>query len=132
MSYLNKKQYCIELHNMSQKLRHENITHNTSMHIIEKHSRTFNQTGIKVSKTAKIRKRYNQVPHLTQDTTWERNKTTINITDKNQEVSPFPAGDNTAAMNRRESRRNTRHKKHKYSIKEVTALERSVIFHWRT
>ena len=30
--------------------------------------------------------------------------------DKNQEVSPFPAGDNTVAMNRRESIGNTRHK----------------------
>ena len=29
---------------------------------------------IKVRKTAKIRKRYNQVPHLTQDTTWESGK----------------------------------------------------------
>ena len=28
-------------------------------------------TLFKVSKMAKIRKRYNQVPHLTQDTTWE-------------------------------------------------------------
>ena len=26
---------------------------------------------MKVSKEAKIRNRYNQVPHLTQDTTWE-------------------------------------------------------------
>ena len=34
---------------------------------------------LKVRKTAKIRKRYNQVPHLTQDTTWESNKNTINI-----------------------------------------------------
>ena len=33
---------------------------------------------------AKIRKRYNQVPHLTQDTTWESNKNTINITNKSQ------------------------------------------------
>ena len=33
----------------------------------------------KVRKTAKIRKRYNQVPHLTQGTTWESNKNTINI-----------------------------------------------------
>ena len=29
---------------------------------------------IEVRKTAKIRKRYNQVQHLTQDTTWEINK----------------------------------------------------------
>ena len=37
----------------------------------------------KVRKTGKIRKRYNQVPHLTQDTTWESNKkNTINITIK--------------------------------------------------
>ena len=29
---------------------------------------------------------------------------------KSQEVSPFPAGDHKAAMNRRESMRSTRHK----------------------
>ena len=34
---------------------------------------------LKVRKTAKIRKRYNQVPHLTQGTTWESNKNTLNI-----------------------------------------------------
>ena len=73
----------------------------------------------KVRKTAKIRRRYNQVPHLTQDTTWESNKNTINITNKSKEASPFPAGDHKAAMNRRESMRNTRHKKHKRSTKEV-------------
>ena len=70
----------------------------------------------KVRKTAKIRKRYNQVPHLTQDSTWESNKNTIKITNKSQEVSPFPAGDHRAAMNRRESMRNKRHKKHKWSF----------------
>ena len=62
---------------------------------------------------ARIRKRYNQVPHPTQDTTWESKKNTLNITNKSQEVSPFPAGDHNAAMNRRQSMRNTRHKKHK-------------------
>ena len=67
----------------------------------------------KVRKTAKIRKRYNQVPHLTENTTWESNKNTINIINKSQEVSPFPAGDHKAAMNRQESMRNTRHKKRK-------------------
>ena len=66
---------------------------------------------LKVRKAAKNRKRYNQVPHLTgQDTTWERNKNTINITNKSQEVSRFPAGDHKAPMNRRDSMRNTRHK----------------------
>ena len=61
-------------------------------------------------KSAMIRKRSNQVPHLTQDTTWESNKNIINITKKSQEVSPFQAGDHKTAMNRRESMRNTRHK----------------------
>ena len=32
---------------------------------------------IKVRKAAKIRNRYNKVPHLTQDTTWESDKNTI-------------------------------------------------------
>ena len=50
-----------------------------------------------VRKTAKIRKRYNM----------GSNKNTINITNKSQVVSFFPAGDHKAAMNRRESMRNT-------------------------
>ena len=32
---------------------------------------------VKVRKVAKISNRYNQVPHLTQDTTWESDKNTI-------------------------------------------------------
>ena len=39
----------------------------------------------------------------------ESNNNTINITNKSQEVSPFPAGDHKAAMNRRETMKNTRH-----------------------
>ena len=61
-------------------------------------------------KGGNIRKRYNQVPNLTQDTTWESNKNTIYVTNKSQEVSLFPAGDHKAAMNRRKSMRYTRHK----------------------
>ena len=45
------------------------------------------ETVLKVRKTAKITKRYNQAPHLTQDTTWESNKTTINIINKSQQVT---------------------------------------------
>ena len=67
----------------------------------------------KSKKGAQFRKRYNQVPHQTQDTTWESNKNTINITNKSQEVSPFSAGDHKAAMNRRKSMRIKTHKKHK-------------------
>ena len=64
----------------------------------------------KVRKTARIMNQYNQVPHLSQGTKWENNKITMNITNKSQEVSPFPSGDRKAAMNRRESMTNTRHK----------------------
>ena len=37
--------------------------------------------------------RYNQEPHLSQDTKWESNKITINITNNSKEVSTFPLGD---------------------------------------
>ena len=54
-------------------------THNTNSHIIAgRQLKLSNQLSLplrddyKVRKIAKIRKRYNQVPHLTQDTTWER------------------------------------------------------------
>ena len=62
---------------------------------------------LQVRKTAMIRNRYNQVTHLSRDTKWEGNTITINITNKSQEVSPFPAGEHKAAMKRRESMANT-------------------------
>ena len=34
-------------------------------------------------------------------TTWESDKTRLNITNESQEVSPFQEGENKAAMNRR-------------------------------
>ena len=74
-----------------------------------------------VSKGAKIRNRYNQVPHLTQDTKWESGKLTVDTTNESQEVSPFPAGDHKAHINRR-AQRHSKHKteqKHKRSTKEV-------------
>ena len=52
----------------------------------------------KVKKKAKIRNRYNQAPHLTQDTTWERNNNTIkHHIQERQEVSPCPEGNHKAA-----------------------------------
>ena len=67
---------------------------------INKKSRAFyfREKHYKVRKEAKIRKRYNQVPKMTQDTTLESNKNTINITNKSQEVSPFPAGDQRSTV----------------------------------
>ena len=64
---------------------------------------------IKVSKVAMIRNVYNQVPHLTQDTNGKVTSSQIDTTNESQEVSPFPAGDHKAHINRRIQR----HSKHK-------------------
>ena len=63
----------------------------------------------KVSKDAKIRNRYNQVPHLTQDTNGKVTNSQLDITNECKEVSPFPAGDHKAHVNRHVQR----HSKHK-------------------
>ena len=71
---------------------------------------------VKVSKGAKIRNRYNQVPYQ-----WESYKLTVRHNNESQEVSPFPAGDHKAHINRR-AQRHSKHKteqKHKRSTKEV-------------
>ena len=49
-----------------------------------------------VRKRAKIRNRYNQPPHLTQDTNGKVTTSQINITIESQEVSPFTADDHKA------------------------------------
>ena len=52
----------------------------------------------KVGKKAKIWNRYDQVPHMTQDTVLESDKNTKkHQIQESQEVSPFPAGDYKAA-----------------------------------
>ena len=64
---------------------------------------------IKESKGAKIRNRYNQVPHLTQDSNGKVTNSLLDTTNKSQEVRPFPAGDHKAQINRSAQR----HYKHK-------------------
>ena len=63
----------------------------------------------KVSKGAKIRNHYNQVPHLTQDTNGKVTNSQLYTTNESQEVSSFPACDHKAQINRRTQR----HNKHK-------------------
>ena len=75
----------------------------------------------KVSKGAKIRNRFNQVPHLTQDTYEKVTNSQSDTTNESQEVSPFQAGDHKAHINRR-AQRHSKHKTekaHKRSTKEV-------------
>ena len=81
----------------------------------------------KVSKGAKIRNRYNQVPHLTQDTNWKVTNSQLYTTNESQEVSPFPAGDHKAQINRRTQRHNKHKTEKKLKIhKRSNALEQSV------
>ena len=79
------------------------------------------QQLLKVSKGAKIRNRYNQLPHLAQDTNGKVTNSQSDTTNESQEVSPFPAGDHKAHINRR-AQRHSKHKieqTHKISTKEV-------------
>ena len=57
-----------------------------------------------MSKGAKIRNQYNQVPHLTQDTNGKVTNSKLDTTNESQEVSPFPEGD---------------HKMHKHKTKNI-------------
>ena len=81
---------------------------------------------------ARIRNRYNQVPHLTQDTNGKVTNSQLDTTNESQEVSPFPAGDHTAHINRRAQRhRNLRQKKHKRSTKEIPPYNGQLNIYWR-
>ena len=51
----------------------------------------------KVIKGAKIRNRYNHVPHLTQDTNGKVINKQVDTTNESQEVSPLPAGESLKA-----------------------------------
>ena len=88
---------------------------------------------VKVSKGAKIRNRYNQVPHLTQDTNGKVTNSQLDTSNECQEISPFPAGDPKAHINRRAQRHSKR--KTKKNIKNPQKRYRlgtvSNIFYWR-
>ena len=61
---------------------------------------------MKVRKGVKIRNRYNQVPNLTKDTNGKVTISQLHITNESQEVSPFPAGDHKATINRHARKHN--------------------------
>ena len=84
---------------------------------------------IKVSNDAKISNRYNQVPHLTQDTNGKLTNSKLDTTNESQEVIPFPAGDHKAHINKRANTRqnkNIKDPQKKYRLRTV-----SKIFYWR-
>ena len=80
---------------------------------------------MKVSKGAKIRNRYHQVPHLTHDTNGKVTNSQLDTTNESQEDSPFPAVDHKAHINRHA---HSKHKTEKKILihKRSTALERSL------
>ena len=90
---------------------------------------------LKVSKGAKIRNRYNQVPYLTQDTNGKVTNSQLDTTNESQEVSPFPAGDHKAHINRR-AQRHSKHKTEKTTTKDPQKKHRlgtvSKIFYLRS
>ena len=74
-----------------------------------------------ISKGAKIRNRYNQVRHLTQDTNGKVTNSWLDTTKESQEVSPFPGVDHKAHIKRcaQSHNKHKTEKKHKRSTKEV-------------
>ena len=106
-----------------QKFEHKDHKHEPKKHNKSKTTR--------VIKGAKIRNRYNQAPHLTQDTNGKVTNSQLDTTNESQEVSHFTAGDHMAKINRRTQRHN-KHKTEKMIHKRSTTLEQSVkIFYWR-
>ena len=86
----------------------------------------------KISKGAKIRNRYNQVPHLTHNTNGNATNSQLDTTNDSQEVGPFPAGDHKAHLNRR-PQRHSKHKTEKnikYPQKKYCLGTVSKIFYW--
>ena len=53
-----------------------------------------------------VRNRYNQAPHLTQETNGKVTASQLDITNESQEVSPFSTGDHKASTNRRARKHN--------------------------
>ena len=75
----------------------------------------------------KIRNRYDQVPHLTQDTNGKVTNSQWDITSKNKDVSLFPASDHKTTINRCAQKHNKHSKEITCMIhKRSTAFEQSV------
>ena len=79
----------------------------------------------KVSKGAKIRNRYNQVPLLTQDTNGKVTNSQLDTTNECQEVSPFPTDEHKDIANTKQNK-NIKDTEKKYLLGTV-----SKIFYWR-
>ena len=89
------------------------------------------QSVIKVREGAKIRNRYNQVLHLTNDTNGKVTNSQLDTTDESQEVSCFPAGDHKHILtDAHKGIANIRKKNIKYPHKKYRLG--TVVYKWRT
>ena len=75
---------------------------------------------------AKIRNQYNQVPHLTQDTNGKVTNSQLDTTNESQEVSPFPAGDHKAHINR-PTQRHSKHKTENHTYNTYVLSQKQVL-----
>ena len=84
------------------------------------HSAPLYIATVKVSKGAKIRNQYNQVPNLTQDTNGKVTNLQLDTTNESQESSPLQqVTTRHIKTNGHKGTTNGRQKKHKRSTKEV-------------
>ena len=81
-----------------------------------------NPTIFKVDKDAKIRNRYNQVPHLTQDTNAKVTNSQLDTTNKSQEVSSLQGTNNQTRSKalQTQNRKNINDPQKKYRIGTVS------------
>ena len=79
-------------------------------------------------KKPNIRNQYNQVPHLTQDTTWESDKNARkHHIQESQEVSSFPACNHKAEINGQDIMTDTKHILYIYNKKDPQKKHRLVL-----
>ena len=69
---------------------------NDTLSCFQSRALSVTQQQTKECEGAKIRNRYNQVPHLTQDTNGKVTNSQLDITNVCKEVSPFPTSDHKA------------------------------------
>ena len=87
---------------------------------------------LKVGKGAKIRNRYKQVPHLTQDTNGKVTNSQLDTTNESQEVSPFPAGDHKAHIYRLAQRHSKHKTEQKHNLNPITVSSYGFLFNCMT
>ena len=83
---------------------------------------------VKVKNTARIRNRYNKIPHLTKENTWKSDKTQENITRKRAKKSAHSKQVTTRLQRGDKTECNTRNTNNKNDPQKKNCLETVSIF----